>query len=65
MCSGAIILYGIKKVVIGENTNYMGEEELLRSKGIEVIVLDNEECKTMMSKFIKEYPQLWNEDIGV
>ena len=64
MCSGAMILYGIPKVVIGENRNYMGEEEWLKSKGADVIVLDDPECVEMMSGFIKNNPALWNEDIG-
>lgn len=64
MCSGAMMLYGIPKVVIGENTNYMGEEELLRSRGVEVDMLDDPTCKKMMDDFIKNYPELWNEDIG-
>ena len=65
MCSGTIILYGIPKVVVGENKTFLGEEDLLRSKGVEVIVLNDEECIDMMTKFINEKPQLWNEDIGV
>jgi len=65
MCSGAILLYGIPKVVIGENKTFMGEEELLTSRGVEVIVLNDEACIEMMRKFIKENPELWNEDIGV
>ena len=65
MCSGAIILYGIPKVVIGENTTFLGEEELLKSRGIELIVVDNEECKKQMKEFINKNPELWNEDIGV
>ena len=65
MCSGTIILYGIPKVVVGENRTFLGEEDLLRSKGIEVIVLNDAECIDMMTKFINEKPQLWNEDIGV
>ena len=65
MCSGTIILYGIPKVVVGENRTFLGEEDLLRSKGIEVIVLNDEECIDMMTKFINDKPQLWNEDIGV
>ena len=64
MCSGAMLLYGIRKVVIGENTNFMGEEELLRSRGVEVKVLNDEACIDMMSYFIKNNPSLWNEDIG-
>lgn len=64
MCSGAILLYGIPKVVIGENQSFLGEEELLKSRGIEVVVLDNDTCKQMMDDFIKSQPKLWNEDIG-
>lgn len=64
MCSGAILLYGIKKVVIGENKTFMGEEDLLRSRGVETIVQQNEECISLMEKFISENPSLWNEDIG-
>ena len=65
MCSGAILLYGIPHVVIGENETYMGEEELLSSRGVKVEVLDDETCKTLMTTFIKNNPVLWNEDIGV
>ena len=65
MCSGTILLYGIPKVVIGENKTFMGEEELLRSRGVAVSVADNEECYQLMQRFIKEKPELWNEDIGV
>lgn len=64
MCSGAIILYGINQVVIGENHTFMGEEALLRSKGISVKVLQNQQCIDLMQGFIKAKPQLWNEDIG-
>ncbi len=64
MCSGTILLYGIPKVVIGENTTFMGEEEYLESKGVEVIQMDNQECVELMEKFISEMPDLWNEDIG-
>ena len=65
MCSGAILLYGIPRVVIGENTTFKGEEELLRSRGIEVNVLQDSECIRMMQDFIAANPKLWNEDIGV
>ncbi|WP_276496418.1 nucleoside deaminase [Pontibacter litorisediminis] len=65
MCSGTILLYGIPKVVIGENRTFMGEEELLRSRGVEVEVVDDQECVQLMQKFIAEKPELWNEDIGV
>ena len=64
MCTGAILLYGIPRVVIGENRNFMGGEDLLRSHGVEVIVLDDQECTRLMSTFIEENPTLWNEDIG-
>lgn len=64
MCSGAILLYGIPKVIIGENKTFMGEEELLKSRGIEVIVLNDKTCIEMMENFIKTRPELWNEDIG-
>ena len=64
MCSGAILLYGIPRVVIGENKTFMGEEELLRSRGVEVTVVDSVRCAELMRKFIERHPQLWNEDIG-
>lgn len=64
MCSGTILLYGIPKVIIGENTTFMGEEELLKSRGVEVVVVDDNNCKSMMRDFIKNNPELWNEDIG-
>jgi creatinine deaminase len=64
MCSGAILLYGIPRVVIGENRTFMGEEALLRSRGVDVRVLDDAECAEMMARFIRERPELWNEDIG-
>lgn len=65
MCSGAILLYGIPRVVIGENCTFMGEEELLRSRGVQVEVSQSEECISLMRSFIMEKPELWNEDIGV
>ena len=65
MCSGAILLYGIPRVIIGENQTFLGEEELLRSRGVEVTVLQDAECIELMTRFIEENPQLWNEDIGV
>jgi cytosine deaminase len=64
MCSGAILLYGIPHVVIGENSTFMGEEDLLRSRGVRVDVLDDARCVELMRTFIAERPQLWNEDIG-
>jgi cytosine/creatinine deaminase len=64
MCTGAILLYGIRRVVIGENRTFMGDEELLRTRGVDVTVLDDEECVHMMQEFIAAEPTLWNEDIG-
>lgn len=64
MCSGAIKLYGIPKVVVGENKTFMGEEEWLRGHGIEVDVVDNERCVELMRQFIAAHPEEWNEDIG-
>ena len=65
MCSGTILLYGIPKVVIAENRTFMGEEELLRARGVAVEVTDDSACYELMQKFIREKPALWNEDIGV
>lgn len=65
MCSGAIVLYGIPRVVIGENRTFMGEEEWLASRGVAVEVLQNETCIRMMTDFIAERPELWHEDIGI
>ena len=65
MCSGAILLYGIPRVVVGENRTFMGEEELLRSRGVMLEVLQDERCIRLMSDFIAAHPELWNEDIGV
>ena len=65
MCSGAILLYGIKKIVVGENQTFMGEEDLLRSRGVSVEVIQDQACIQMMKDFIAERPELWNEDIGV
>jgi len=65
MCSGAILLYQIPRIIIGENRTFMGEEELLRSRGVSVEVLQNEECIRLMRDFIRQNPGLWNEDIGV
>ncbi|HVG24410.1 MAG TPA: nucleoside deaminase [Thermoanaerobaculia bacterium] len=64
MCSGAILLYGIPKVIVGENRTFMGEEELLRSRGVEVIVVDDSRCVELMERFIRERADVWNEDIG-
>jgi cytosine deaminase len=65
MCTGAVLLYGIPRVVIGENRTFLGEEDLLRSRGVEVIVADDERCVALMERFIAERPEAWNEDIGV
>jgi creatinine deaminase len=65
MCSGAIKLYGIPKVVVGENQTFMGEESWLRSHGVQVDVLQDQQCIHMMNDFIADKPELWNEDIGV
>jgi cytosine deaminase len=64
MCTGAILLYGIPRVVIGENRTFMGEEELLRSRGVTVEVMHDEACIALMRRFIARHPELWNEDIG-
>jgi len=64
MCTGAMLLYGIPRVVVGENVTFMGGEDLLRSRGVEVILADDEQCKELMRDFIAASPELWNEDIG-
>jgi cytosine/creatinine deaminase len=64
MCSGAILLYGIPRVIVGENRTFTGEEALLRSRGVEVTVLQDEACIALMRQFIAARPGLWNEDIG-
>ena len=65
MCSGTALLYGIRKVVVGENRTFQGPESYLRSRGIDLTVLDNAECIALMAVFIDAHPELWNEDIGV
>jgi cytosine deaminase len=65
MCSGAIVLYGISKVIIGENRTFLGEEDWLRQHGVEVVVVDSKECIEMMENYIRFHPSEWNEDIGV
>ncbi|KUJ22251.1 putative cytosine deaminase [Mollisia scopiformis] len=64
LLTGACILYGISRVVIGENKTYLGGEAYLKQRGIEVVVMENEECRDLMELFIKEKPEIWNEDIG-
>jgi cytosine deaminase len=65
MCSGAVLLYGIPRVVVGENRTFAGPEAYLRSRGVEVVVLDDPTCIGMMEAFISANPELWHEDIGV
>lgn len=65
MCSGAIVLYKIPRVIVGENRNFLGAEDYMRSKGVRVDVVQDAECIQLMQKFIAENPNLWNEDIGV
>ena len=64
MCSGAILLYGIPHVIVGENRTFLGEEELLRARGVHVEVVQDDRCMRMMERFIAAHPGLWNEDIG-
>jgi creatinine deaminase len=64
MCSGTVLLYKIPKIVIGENTTFQGPEDYMRSRGVELVILNNEECKRIMRDFIAAKPELWNEDIG-
>ena len=64
MCTGSILLYEIPRVVMGENRTFVGGEDYLRSRGVEVINLDDPQCVGMMNEFIAESPELWNEDIG-
>jgi cytosine deaminase len=65
MCSGTALLYKIPRIVIGENRTFRGPEEYLRSRGVELTIVDDDECITLMRAFIREHPELWNEDIGV
>ena len=64
MCSGAILLYGIPHVVVGENRTFQGPEAYVRSRGVQVDILDNSRCVELMEAFIRDHPTLWNEDIG-
>jgi len=65
MCSGAILLYRIPRIVVGENVTFRGEEDLLRERGVAVDVVQDARCIEMMQRFIREHPAIWNEDIGV
>ena len=64
MCTGAILLYGIPRVVMGENDTFTGAEERLRDRGVELVNLRSQDCMALMSEFIRKYPEIWNEDIG-
>jgi cytosine deaminase len=64
MCAGAILLYGIPRVVVGENRTFLGAEDLLRSRGVELVNLDSAECHDLLQGFVAEHPETWNEDIG-
>lgn len=64
MCSGAALLYGIPTIVVGENRNFQGPEDYVKSRGVNLIIMDDKECISMMEDFIKGRPELWNEDIG-
>lgn len=64
MCTGAVLLYGIPRVVVGENRTFLGAEDLLRSHGVEVVVLDSPECRRLMEEFMAAHPEIWFEDIG-
>ena len=65
MCSGAVLLYGIGRVIVGENQTFRGPEDYVRSRGVDLLVVDDPACVDMMETFIAERPELWNEDIGV
>lgn len=64
MCSGSVLLYGIPRVVIGENRTFRGPEDYVRSRGVELLIADDPTCKRLMDEFIRDHPELWNEDIG-
>jgi cytosine deaminase len=65
MCSGAVLLYGIPRVIVGENINFQGPEDYVKQRGVDVVILQDKECISIMRDFIKNNPSLWNEDIGV
>ena len=64
MCSGTVLLYGIPRVIVGENRTFRGPEDYVRSRGVDIVVVDSRECRDLMERFIRERPELWNEDIG-
>ena len=65
MCTGTALLYRIPRVIVGENRNFLGAEDLFRNRGVELVVLDDPECIQMMAEFVRQHPDLWNEDIGL
>ncbi len=65
MCTGTALLYRIPRVIVGENRNFLGAEDLFRTRGVELIVVDDPECIHMMAEFVRQHPDLWNEDIGL
>lgn len=65
MCSGTVLLYGIPRVIVGENRTFQGPEAYVRSRGVELVIVDDPECRRLMEEFIREHPELWNEDIGL
>ena len=64
MCSGTVLLYGIPRVIVGENRTFRGPEDYVRSRGVDVVVVDSRECRDLMERFVRERSELWNEDIG-
>ena len=64
MCSGTVLLYGIPRVIVGENRTFRGPEDYVRSRGVDIVVVDSHECRDLMERFVRERPELWNEDIG-
>jgi len=65
MCTGTALLYRIPRVIVGENRNFLGAEDLFHSRGVELVVVDDPECIEMMAEFVRQHPDLWNEDIGL
>jgi creatinine deaminase len=65
MCTGTALLYRIPRVIVGENRNFLGAEDLFRNRGVELVVVDDPECIEMMAEFVRQHPDLWNEDIGL
>jgi cytosine deaminase len=65
MCTGSALLYRIPRVIVGENRNFLGAEDLFRRRGVELVVVDDQECIQLMAEFVRRHPDLWNEDIGL